>query len=206
MPSFSLGVAILGLSLAAVHAQPGSVPEPSGEPVRPPAADLARRQASSGNALVTVGTNLMGAGLALGLFGYFPAPRLTGLGVFYVGIPVLGLGALNLSLAAEGVDSTYRRSQSGWTWFLGGLALGAYGIYSLTEIGDGASPGEIMGGVMLVLGSMGCEGMAATRFLEEADHGRRSFAARAASALHPTLIFRAGANMPSPGIRLTYGF
>jgi hypothetical protein len=97
--------------------------------------------------------------------------RLTGLGAFYVGIPLLGLGAGHIGRSAEGFDPGYHRSAHGWGWFWTGMALGAYGGYSLWGI-RGESPGEVLGGVLMVVASMGCEAVAGARFWGEAESGR----------------------------------
>jgi hypothetical protein len=143
--------------------------------------------------------------LALALVGYHPMVRLTGLGAFYAGIPLMGLGARRIGRTAEGVDPGYHRSAHGWGWFWTGIALGAYGGNSLWEI-QGESPGEVMGAILMVLASMGCEAVAGARFWGEAESGRRFLAAESKTTLQPMLNFPEGEALPAPGIRIAYPF
>ncbi|MEO6095164.1 MAG: hypothetical protein ABIW76_05630 [Fibrobacteria bacterium] len=203
MPSIPTWMAILGLSLTPLSAQS----EHDSNRVAPslPTAKSVP-QAASGNALVSTGTALAGVGLALLLAGYYPIVRLTGLGAFYVGIPVMGEGAVMLGRAAESVDSTYHRSNAGWGWFWTGLVLGGYGSYVFSESLGKADPGAVFGSAFMVIGGVACESMAWARFRNGIQSSRRTLRIRRDMTLQPVFLLPADGGIPAPGIRLGYRF
>ena len=115
----------------------------------------------------------------------------------------LALSGGGLALALVGYHPVARLIGLGA--FYVGMALGASGGYGLLE-GEGASPGEVLGGVLMVMASMGCEAVAGARFWGEAESGRRILAAENKTTLQPMLVFPEIGTLPAPGIRIAYPF
>jgi len=203
MPWIPTWIVILGLSLTPKSAQAEGdstriVPVPPIVKTQP--------QIASGDALVNAGTTLAVGGLTLMLAGYLPEVRLTGMGAFYLGVPMIGLGAMTLGRAAERADSTFRRSNPGWGWFLSGLAMGGYGSYEFSKSLRNIDPGAFLGSTLMVIGGLACEGVAWWRFQGGIESSRKSLRTRTAVTLEPIFLLPTDAGLPAPGIRLGYRF
>jgi hypothetical protein len=203
MPWIPTWTAILGLSLTPLPAQ--AEPD-SSRIIQPLATAKGRPQAASGNALVSAGTVLAGGGAVLMLLGYYPEVRLTGLGAFYLGVPMAGLGAITLGRAAESVDSSYRRSNAGWGWFWTGLVLGSYGSYEFSESLRNIDTGAFLGSAFMVIGGLTCEAVAWGRFQGEIETSRTTLRTGRTVTLQPVFLLPADAGMPAPGMRVSYRF
>lgn len=169
---------------------------------------LALEKSQSGGALLNAGRAVCVGGLAMTVFGYFPAVRGAGIGAFFAGVPLIGLGSGMQIGAAQGLDPDYRAGSRGWAW---GLALGGAGLGAVSLIGihdafnsTGQSMGEAFTPFFLLAAAMGMEIAPLIRFQVQGHRASRAVKKTAG----PRVSLEPALDSPGQpqGMRLTYRF
>ncbi len=162
------------------------------------------RQDAAGAHLVTAGKVMAYGGLGIAVLGYYPGPRIAGLAAFTLGVPLAGIGASMVNRSASALDPGYKPDPRGWGWWITGTALVAAGLPGIATLDHGGSPGEVFGGMMLVVAGAGCDVVALAKFSRYAEEGRAVAASHSRVAVQPSLYFTPEGT--GPGMLLTYRF